>query len=192
MPYVIPRTLGLVTCLLALACDEQPGTSTDRESLDAITRRATNAALEASAARADAHGAAAAATVAGAGAPNEDVSGADADVIGSDEIEPAPDELMDPAAPQRSELLAPTPYGTDSRAPGNPDQVNEVYAVPGDPINEMEAPRGNAIGEMEGERNVGSINEMETPRGNSISEIDAERARKDGADPISREPTQSR
>jgi hypothetical protein len=175
----------LAASVLALACDEQPGTQSeqrDREGLTTLTQRATNAALEAKAAQADANGAAAAATVAGAGAPDEDL---DMEAPAEESVA-ATDQPTEP----RSPLLAPTPYGVDSRPPGDPDAVNDAYAVPGDPINEMETPRGNSIGEMQGERHTGTINEMETPRGNSISET--ERARKDGEDPISREPPRPR
>ena len=185
MPHVDIRTLGLAASVLALACDEQPGTQSDREALTALTQRATNAALEAKAAQADANGAAAAATVAGAGAPDEDLDM-------EEQVEEPAAATDQPATEARSPLLAPTPYGTDSRPPGDADAVNDAYAVPGDPINEIETPRSNSIGEMQGERHTGTINEMETPRGNSISEIEAERARKDGADPISREPPRPR
>lgn len=134
MPHVIPTTLGLAACLLALACDEQPGPSTDREPLSSMTRRATNAALAAKAAQADAEGAVGAATVAGAGAPDE---GLDMD---------EPDEIQS---------------GTDQPAPDAP--------LPREPIKETATP----------------------PR-DATTEIAAERARKDGADPISREPPRPR
>lgn len=135
MPHVIILTLGctlgLAAGLLALACDEQPGPSTDRDLPTSTTSRTTNAALEAKAAQADAQGAVGAATVAGAGAPDEGL-----DIEEPDARQPAP--------------------------------------APDDPL-----PR-------EG------MNETETPRGDANSEIEAERARKDGADPISREPPRPR
>lgn len=81
--------------------------------------------------------------------------------------EPTPPPAPTPPPPARDPLLAPTPYGVDSRPPGDPKAANENFAVPGDPISEMDAPRGN-----------------------SISEMDAERKRKDGEDPITREPPQ--
>lgn len=129
----VGRTLGLAACLLALACDEQPGTE-DREALTSITHRATNAALAAKAAQADAQGAVGAATVVGAGAPDE---GLDMD---------EPDEIQS---------------GTDQPAPDAP--------LPREPIKETATP----------------------PR-DATSETAAERARKDGADPISREPPRPR
>lgn len=83
---------------------------------------------------------------------------------------PLPDETLEPTpppTPPRDPLLAPTPLGTGTRAPGDAKEVNDRYAAPGDPISEMD-----------------------TPRGNSISEMDAEKKRKDGEDPITREPPQ--
>ncbi len=68
-------------------------------------------------------------------------------------------------APPRDGLLAPAAFGTTNDAPPlDANEVNDVYAVPGDPISDMDEPRGNSISEMGGNtRSISSMSDSATP-----------------------------